>query len=68
MIVETKEIPTNAEKMAEIDSKDNGKVYIVQGGKVFMLPLPAFGSLELPCQNYKVGKPSYRITTQLTQA
>ncbi|MBU8908523.1 hypothetical protein [Desertibacillus haloalkaliphilus] len=65
MIIETKEIPVNEEKIAEIDARDNGKVYIVQGEKVIMLPLPAFGTLEIPCQNYKVGNLSHKITTKI---
>jgi hypothetical protein len=57
------EMPVNIEKMtAEINAMDNGKVYIVQEGRVLMYPLPAFGTMEIPCQNYKIGKPKYHIS------
>ena len=66
MKIEAKKVDVNQVTMkAEINAADSGKVYIVANGEVTMLPLPAFGSLELPCQNYKVGKPAYRITTQI---
>lgn len=66
MNIEVKEIPVNAEKMkAEIDMMDNGKVYIVQDGKMLMLPLPAFGTLEMKCQNFKVGNVAYGATVKI---
>jgi len=61
--IEAKEIPVNLKTMkAEIDAEDNTMIYIVENGNVQAIPLPAFGVLEIPCQNYKVGNPSYRIT------
>lgn len=63
MNVEAKDIPVDLKKMtAEIDAKDNSMIYIVDNGRVQAIPLPAFGVLELPTQNYKIGNPSYKIT------
>ncbi|MCM3411246.1 hypothetical protein [Metabacillus litoralis] len=63
MNIEAKEIPVNLKTMkAEIDAADNTMIYIVENGVVQAIPLPAFGVLEIPCQNYKVGNPSYRVT------
>lgn len=47
---------------AIIDASDNRYIYIVENGKVEGIPLPAFGTIELPCQNYKIGNPSIRAT------
>jgi len=61
--VEVKEIPVDILTMkAVIDAKDNSMIYIVEDGRVQAIPLPAFGTLEIPCQNYKIGNPSYKIT------
>jgi hypothetical protein len=61
--MQAKEIPVNLRTMkAEIDASDNTVVYIVENGIVQAIPLPAFGVLEIPCQNYKIGNPSYKIT------
>lgn len=63
MNVEVKEIPVDIQSMtAKIDARDNSMIYIVQDGQVQAIPLPAFGLLEIPTQNYKVGNPSYKIT------
>lgn len=63
MEVEAKDIPVDIKTMtAVIDAKDNSMIYIVEDGNVQALPLPAFGVLEIPCQNYKIGNPSYKIT------
>lgn len=63
MNVEVKEIPVDIQTMmAKIDARDNSMIYIVEDGKVQAIPLPAFGTLEIPCQNYKIGNPSYKIT------
>lgn len=63
MEVEAIEIPVDIKtKKAVIDANENSMIYIVEDGKVQALPLPAFGVLEIPCQNHKVGNPSYRIT------
>ncbi|WP_144511571.1 hypothetical protein [Bacillus sp. FJAT-22090] len=63
MDVEVKDIPVDINTMeAVIDARDNKMIYIVEDGRVQAIPLPAFGVLEIPCQNYKVGNPSYKIT------
>ncbi|MCG3089151.1 hypothetical protein [Sporosarcina cyprini] len=63
MNIETKDIPVNKKTMkAEIDATDSKVIYIVDDGKVQAIPLPPYGILELPCQNYKVGNPAYKIT------
>lgn len=56
-------VPVNKKtNKLEIDTTEKGQVYIVQGnGEVIMYPLPAFGSVEFPAQNYQVGKPLYQI-------
>lgn len=65
MKIDTKKVPVDAETMtAVINAKDNSMVYIVEDGQVEAIPLPAYGVLELPCQNYKVGNPAYRITVK----
>jgi hypothetical protein len=57
------EVPVDIATMtAKINAMDNGKIYIVQEGRVLMYPLPAFGTMEIPCQNYKIGRPQYRIS------
>lgn len=66
MNIKGTEIAVDIENMkAEIDTMDNGKIYVVQDGKVTMLPLPQYGVLEIPCQNYKVGKPKYHISVDI---
>lgn len=63
MDIKTKEIIVNKESnTATIDASDNRYVYIVENGKVEAIPLPAFGTIELPCQNYKIGNPSIKAT------
>lgn len=65
MEIKIEEIKINEKMKAEIDALDSGKIYIVQEGRVIKLPLPEYGVLELPCQNYKTRTPAYRITTKL---
>lgn len=63
MIVEEKDIPVNTKTMtAEIDATNGSVIYIVENGQVKAVPLPAFGALEIPCQNYRIGNIAYRIT------
>ncbi|MGE7621711.1 hypothetical protein ACQKMD_01290 [Viridibacillus sp. NPDC096237] len=65
MDIEVKDIEVDISTMtAKIDASDNKMVYIVEDGHVQAMPLPAFGILEIPCQNYKVGNPSYKITVK----
>ena len=63
MNVEPKDIPVDNNTMtAKIDAKDSKVIYIVENGEVQSVPLPAFGVLEIPCQNYKIGNLAYKIT------
>ena len=64
MNVQAKNIAVDIDTMtAEIDATDNKVIYIIdEGGKVQSIPLPAFGVLEIPCQNYKIGNLAYKIT------
>ncbi|MGE7838023.1 hypothetical protein [Viridibacillus arvi] len=65
MDIEIKDIKVDIETMtANISARDNKMVYIVEDGRVQAIPLPAFGILEIPCQNYKVGNPAYKITVK----
>lgn len=61
--IETKKIKVDTKTLtAKIDARENKLIYIVEDGKVEAIPLPAYGVLEIPCQNYKVGNPAYKIT------
>ena len=64
MNVQAKSIPVDIHTMtAEIDATDNKVIYIIdEGGKVQSIPLPEYGVLEIPCQNYKIGNLAYKIT------
>lgn len=64
MNVQAKVIPVDIHTMtAEIDATDNKVIYIIdKDGKVESIPLPAFGVLEIPCQNYNIGNLAYKIT------
>lgn len=63
MDIQTRKINVDAAtNTATIDATDGRYVYIVENGIVEGIPLPAFGTLELPCQNYKVGNPSIKAT------
>lgn len=63
MQIATAKIPVNeATKQALIDATNGKCIYIVEDGQVEAVPLPAFGTLEIACQNYKIGNLSYRQT------
>lgn len=47
---------------AAIDATNCKQIYIVENGQVEAIPLPAFGTLEISCQNYKIGNLAYRQT------
>ena len=63
MEITAKQVQVNPEtKTAAIDATDCRQIYIVENGQVEAIPLPAFGTLEISCQNYKIGNLSYRQT------
>lgn len=63
MKIPKKEIAVDVETMtAKIDAMENNQVYFVQDGKVVAYPLPAYGTMEISCQNYKIGRPKYHIS------
>lgn len=64
MEVEAKDIPVDRKTMtATIDASNHKVVHITdEDGKVQSIPLPAFGVLEIRCQNYKIGNVGYNIT------
>ncbi|KOO49503.1 hypothetical protein AMD00_14185 [Viridibacillus arvi] len=63
MNIETKKIEVDTKTLtAKIDARENKLIYIVEDGKVEAMPLPEYGVLEIPCQNYKIGNPAYKIT------
>jgi len=49
-------------RSATISADEPGKIYIVTDGGIVEYPLPKYGRIEIPCQNYKIGKPKYTIT------
>ena len=64
MEVEAKDITVDDETMtATIDASNYKVIHITdENGRVQSVPLPAFGVLEIKCQNYKIGNLGYSIT------
>lgn len=66
MDIQAKQIPVNKKSMTAIIDASNSRVFYIvnDDGSVEAFPLPPFGILELPCQNYKVGNLAYRMTVK----
>lgn len=63
MEIATKKIHVNeSTNKALIDVTNEKVIYIVENGTVEEVPLPSYGTLEIACQNYKIGNLSYRQT------
>lgn len=63
MEITTQKIHVNeVTNKALIDATNEKVIYIVENGYVEAVPLPSFGTLEIACQNYRIGNLSYRQT------